>query len=131
MRNDIAIKIENISKVYRLFASRSDRIREALHPFRRTYHRQFWALRDISLEIPKGHTVGVLGMNGSGKLTLLQIISSVLQPSAGTIHVNGKVAALLELGAGFNPHLTGRENVILNGTILGLSRAEIHDRMEE
>lgn len=131
MRNDIAIKTENISKVYRLFASRSDRIREALHPFRRTYHRQFWALRDISLEIPKGHTVGVVGMNGSGKSTLLQIISSVLQPSSGTIRVNGKVSALLELGAGFNPHLTGRENVILNGTILGLSRAQILERMEE
>jgi len=131
MRNDIAIKTENISKVYRLFAAKSDRIREALHPFRRTYHRQFWALRNISLEIPQGRTVGIVGMNGSGKSTLLQIISSVLQPSAGIIRVNGKVAALLELGAGFNPHLTGRENVILNGTILGLSRAQILERMEE
>lgn len=131
MSEQIAVALRNVSKMYRLFASKSDRVREALNPFRRTYHREFWALKDITLDIPRGHTVGILGLNGSGKSTLLQIISSVLQPTSGSVQVNGKVAALLELGAGFNPELTGRENVILNGTILGLGREEIAARMDE
>ncbi len=131
MADDIAVKLENVSKMYRLFPSKGHRLREALHPFRRTYHREFWALKDVTLAIPKGHTVGILGMNGSGKSTLLQIISSVLRPTSGTVQVSGKVAALLELGAGFNPELTGRENVILNGTIMGLSREQILARMAE
>jgi len=129
MADAIAVRTESLSKKYRLFASRGDRLKEALHPWRRTYHREFWALRDVSLEIPRGTTVGILGLNGSGKSTLLQIISSVLQPTAGTVHVDGRVAALLELGAGFNPDLTGRENVVLNGTIMGLTRDQIRDRM--
>ncbi len=131
MSNEPAVQIENVSKKYRLFSTKGHRLREALNPFRRTYHREFWALKDITLKIPKGHTVGILGMNGSGKSTLLQIISSVLQPTSGTVQVNGKVAALLELGAGFNPEMTGRDNVILNGTIMGLKREQIMGRMEE
>ncbi len=131
MSEELAVKIQNVSKMYRLFSSKGHRLREALNPFRRTYHREFWALKDITLAIPRGHTVGILGMNGSGKSTLLQIISSVLQPTSGTVQVNGKVAALLELGAGFNPELTGRDNVILNGTIMGLNREQILGRMEE
>lgn len=131
MRDDLAIVAQAVSKKYRLFASKRDRVREALHPFRRTYHREFWALKDVSFEILKGQTVGILGMNGSGKSTLLQIIASVLQPTAGSVQVNGKVAALLELGAGFNPDLTGRENVMLNGTIMGLSRPHILDKLPE
>jgi len=130
MADAIAVRTHQLSKKYRLFASKNHRLLEALHPWRRTYHREFWALRDITLEIPRGATVGILGLNGSGKSTLLQIISSVLQPSAGTVHVDGRVAALLELGAGFNPELTGRENVVLNGTIMGMAREQIADRMD-
>jgi len=130
MPGEIAITLQDVSKMYRLFASKGHRLREALHPFRRTYHRQFWALRNITLQIARGHTVGILGLNGSGKSTLLQIIASVLQPTSGTVEVVGRVAALLELGAGFNPELTGRENVFLNGTIMGLSRQEILPRLE-
>lgn len=131
MHDDVAIKLEKVSKAYRLFDSKHHRLKEALHPFRKTYHREFLALRDVSLTIPKGKTVGILGMNGSGKSTLLQIISSVLQPTSGTVKVAGKVAALLELGAGFNPDLTARENLIINCTILGLPRSEILRRMPE
>jgi len=127
---DVALVLENVSKKYRLFPSRGHRLREALHPFRRSYHREFWALRDVTLRLSRSQTVGILGLNGSGKSTLLQIIASVLQPTSGTVRVNGKVAALLELGAGFNPDLTGRENVVLNGTIQGLEHHEILARME-
>jgi len=125
----LAVRADAVSKMYRLFRSKRDRLREALHPFRRIYHREFWALRNITFEVPAGRTVGILGMNGSGKSTLLQIISGVLYATSGSVHVNGQVAALLELGAGFNPELTGRENVVLNGTILGLTREAIRDRM--
>lgn len=125
----LAIRVENVSKKYKLFPSNRARIREALDPWRRSFHHEFWALRDINFTVSRGHTVGILGMNGSGKSTLLQIIASVLQPTAGTVHVTGRVAALLELGAGFNPDFTARENVVLNGTIMGLSRSEILDRM--
>jgi len=124
-----AITVDGVSKKYKLFPSKRARIREALDPRRRSFHHEFWALRDISFTVGRGHTVGILGMNGSGKSTLLQIIASVLQPTTGTVRVAGKVAALLELGAGFNPDLTARENVVLHGTIMGLSRAEILDRM--
>jgi len=127
----LAVKADNISKMYRLFNSTRDRLREAFHPIRRSYHREFWALQSVTFEIPEGSTVGILGMNGSGKSTLLQIVSGVLQATSGRVDVNGKVAALLELGAGFNPDLTGRENVVLNGTILGLKGDEIRDRMDE
>lgn len=127
---DVALVLENVSKKYRLFPSRGHRLREALHPFRRSYHREFWALRDVTLRLSRSQTVGILGLNGSGKSTLLQIVASVLQPTSGTVRVNGKVAALLELGAGFNPDLTGRENVVLNGTIQGLEHHEILARME-
>lgn len=126
-----AVKVEHVSKKYALFASKRDRVREVLDPWRRSFHRDFWALRDINLDIARGQTVGILGLNGSGKSTLLQIISSVLQPTMGRVTVQGKVAALLELGAGFNPELTGRENVVLNGTIMGLSRSEIAARMPD
>ncbi len=131
MATDAAIRVTHLSKKYQLFDSKAHRVREALHPLRRTYHREFWALKDINLEIPKGLTVGILGLNGSGKSTLLQIIASVLEPTAGTVQVDGKVAALLDLGAGLNPDLTGRENVVLSGTIMGLSREQILERMDE
>lgn len=129
MKEDIAISADHIAKKYRLFSSPSDRLKEALHPFRKRYHSEFWALKGVSFQIPKGQTVGILGRNGSGKSTLLQIVSSVLQPTSGTLAVRGKVAALLELGAGFNPEFTGRDNVILNGVIMGISRVEMQERM--
>jgi len=129
--SDIAIRVKNIFKKYRLFFSPKERLKEALHPFRKQYHNEFWALKDVSFDVPKGQTLGILGRNGSGKSTLLQIIASVLQPTSGSIEVNGRVSALLELGAGFNPEFTGRDNVILNGAIQGVSRDEMIERMPE
>jgi lipopolysaccharide transport system ATP-binding protein len=131
MTNSVAVRLEGVSKKYRLFRSARERILEALHPFRKTYHREFWALRDINLEIPRGQTVGILGLNGSGKSTLLQIISSVLRPTTGNVLVNGRVAALLELGGGLNPQLSGRENVVMSSAIMGFDRDRTLSRMEE
>lgn len=126
-----ALRVENVSKMYRLFRNRGDRLKEALNPFGRRYHTPFWALRDISIEVPRGQTVGILGMNGSGKSTLLQIIAGVLTPTTGRVVMEGRLAALLELGAGFNMDLSGRENVIMNSTIMGLSRRQIQSRIAE
>ncbi|MDO8426479.1 MAG: ATP-binding cassette domain-containing protein, partial [Deltaproteobacteria bacterium] len=123
-----AIRVENVSKKFRLFNSPKERLFEALHPFNKKYHREFWALKDISFEVEKGSTVGLVGRNGSGKTTLLEIISSVLKPTAGTISVAGRVFPLLELGAGFNPELTGRENVFLKGALMGFPRPEMDRR---
>jgi len=119
------ILVQRVSKVYRLYDRPFDRILEML-PFRaRPHHRQFWALRDVSLAVGKGETLGVVGPNGSGKSTLLEIVSGILQPTSGRVATSGRIAALLELGAGFNPEFTGRENVFLNGEIMGLTRAEV------
>jgi len=126
-----ALRVENVSKMYRLFSSRGDRLKEALSPFGKRYHKPFWALRDISVEVPRGQTVGILGMNGSGKSTLLQIIAGVLTPTTGRVVMEGRLAALLELGAGFNLDLSGRENVIMNSTIMGLTRKQIQSRIAE
>lgn len=125
-----AVELVGIHKMYRLFNSRGDRLREALHPFGRIYHHEHWSLRDITLSVAPGSTVGILGVNGSGKSTLLQIVAGVLQPTLGTCRVRGRVAALLELGAGFNPEMTGRENVVTNALILGLDRREIDERID-
>lgn len=124
-----AIRLEGVSKKYRLFASPGARLREAL--LRRPEHEEFWALRDVSFTLPAGRTLGVLGLNGSGKSTLLQIIADVLEPTEGEAEVNGRVAALLELGAGFNPDLSGRENVVTNARILGLTLRQALDRLAE
>lgn len=126
-----AISLRGVSKKYQLYASPGHRVYEALHPFNKKYHREFWALRDVDLDIPKGATVGILGVNGSGKSTLLQIICSILQPSSGTVEVHGKVAALIELGAGFNPDLTGRENAEINCAIQGLGPKVVRERLPE
>ena len=131
MTDTISVRLVGISKKYRLFRSKRERILEALHPFRKTYHREFWALQDINLEIQSGSTVGILGLNGSGKSTLLQIISSVLRPTTGTVFVKGRIAALLELGAGLNPQLSGRENVMMSSAIMGFDRERTLGRMEE
>ena len=126
-----AIIIDNVSKKYRLFNSARDRLKEALHPFSRRYHREFWALTDVSFEVARGQTVGILGRNGSGKSTLLQIVAGIMQPSGGKVTVNGRISALLELGAGFNPDFTGRENVIFQAQVMGLSRADIERKVPE
>ncbi len=119
---------QNISKVYRLYDKPIDRIREAL-PLAAPRHKDFWALRDIDIEVRKGETFGVVGPNGGGKSTLLQILAGILEPTTGRVVRKGRIAALLELGAGFNPEFSGRENVYINGEIMGLSRADIDAAM--
>ncbi len=120
------ISVQNVSKCYRLYAHAADRLRAVL-PFARrgTRATDFWAVRNINFRVEKGEVVALLGPNGSGKSTLLQIVCGILQPTEGRVLVSGRIAALLELGAGFSPEFTGRENVYLNGEILGLSRAEM------
>ena len=118
------VLVQNVSKIYRLYRRPSDRLRELL-PGSRPRHSDFWALREINLSVEKGETLGLVGPNGCGKSTLLQIVSGILQPTTGRVVTRGRIAALLELGAGFNPEFSGRENVYLNGEIMGLSRAEI------
>lgn len=120
-----AIHIRGVSKSYPIYRRPADRLKELVSLNRRCYHQDFWALRDVSLEIERGATFGLVGENGSGKSTLLQLIAGILQPTAGRVAVAGRVSALLELGSGFNPEFSGRENVFLNGTILGLSKREI------
>lgn len=128
---EIAIKVSCLSKSYKLYDNPVDRLRESLHPFRKKYHKDFYALNDVTFEVKKGETLGIIGKNGSGKSTLLKILTGVLTPTSGTISVNGKVSALLELGAGFNLEMTGIENVYLNGTLMGFSRKEIDARLPE
>jgi lipopolysaccharide transport system ATP-binding protein len=124
-----AVVLEKVSKLYRLYARPADRLKEALTRGRKRLHEEFWALRDVDLSVPKGATTAFIGVNGSGKSTLLQLVAGILQPSAGTLFVRGRVAALLELGAGFNPEHTGRENVYINGAILGIDHDEMKERM--
>jgi len=128
--NDIAIKVENLSKAYKLYNKPVDRMKESLHPLRKKYHHDFYALNDVSFEVKKGETVGIIGKNGSGKSTLLKIITGVLTPTSGIVQVNGKVSALLELGAGFNPEFTGVENVYFNGSIMGYTRTEMDEKID-
>jgi lipopolysaccharide transport system ATP-binding protein len=129
--NDIAIEVNNVRKRYRLFKSRNDRVKEAISLGRKQYHQEFWALDGISFSVTKGETIGILGRNGSGKSTLLQILASVMTETTGDVVVNGRVAALLELGAGFKPEFTGRENVILNGVIQGVSEKQMIEKIDE
>lgn len=124
------ISVNNISKVYRLYADPIDRMKEALHPLKKQYHKDFFALRDVSFSIGKGEVVGIIGKNGCGKSTLLKILTNVLAPTSGTVSVTGRVSSLLELGAGFNPEMTGRENVYFQGAIVGLSRRETDQHMD-
>jgi lipopolysaccharide transport system ATP-binding protein len=122
----------HVGKLYRLYERPQDRLKDSLlWRFGKTYGREFWALRDVSFDLSRGEVLGIIGRNGSGKSTLLQILAGVLQPTTGEVQVNGRVAALLELGSGFNPDFTGRENVFLNGSILGLSHAETARRFDE
>lgn len=124
-----AIKLTDVTKVYRLYDKPLDRLKEVVSPVHRTYHRPFYALNSISFSVEKGETVGIIGVNGSGKSTILKIITGVLRPTEGTVIVNGKVSALLELGAGFDMDYTGIENIYMNGSILGYTRAEIEQKI--
>ena len=130
MTDDTAISLTNVSKVFKRYHRPVDRLKELLLPGKQRSE-DFWALQAINLEIEKGNTVGIIGRNGSGKSTLLQIIAGTLQPTTGDMKVNGRVSALLELGSGFNPEFTGRQNVFFNGRILGLNQAEIESKFDE
>lgn len=135
----IAIKVRGLCKCYQIYEQPEDRLKQALLPRMhrllgkkgRVYYREFWAIRDISFEVRKGETLGVIGRNGSGKSTLLQVICGTLTPTAGSVEVTGRVAALLELGSGFNPEFTGRENIYMSGAVLGLTREEIDARYDD
>lgn len=115
---EIAISLKNVSKCFKRYARPVDRLKEILLPGKSRAD-EFWALQDINLEVPKGQTLGIVGRNGSGKSTLLQIIAGTLTLTTGKVSVNGRVSALLELGSGFNPEFTGRQNVFFNGRLLG------------
>jgi len=119
-----AIQVTQLCKTYQLYSRHSDRLKEALHPMRKKFHTTFFALRDLSLQVSRGEALGILGRNGSGKSTLLKIITGVLTPTSGQVHVLGTVSAILELGAGFDPEMTGMENIYFNGTIQGRERDE-------
>ncbi|BBP05746.1 ABC transporter ATP-binding protein [Sulfuriferula plumbiphila] len=137
--NDIAIRVQNLSKCYQIYDTPRDRLKQFFAPrlqslvgqTSKQYFREFWALKDISFEIKKGETVGIIGRNGSGKSTLLQIICGTLTPTSGSVETRGRIAALLELGSGFNPEFTGRENVYMNAAVLGLSKEEIDARFDD
>jgi lipopolysaccharide transport system ATP-binding protein len=129
--SDIAISIKNLSKVYKLYDQHIDRLKEALHPLKKKYYHQFYALKNVNLQIKKGEILGIVGRNGAGKSTLLKIITGILSPSIGDISVVGNISALLELGIGFNPELPGIENIYLNGTIKGFTRKEMSAKVED
>jgi lipopolysaccharide transport system ATP-binding protein len=121
MGEEIAISLNNVSKCFRRYDRPVDKLKEIILP-NKNYSQEFWALRDISFQVMKGETVGIIGRNGAGKSTLLQLICGTLTPTNGVVEVNGRISALLELGSGFNPEFTGRENVQMNGAIMGLSK---------
>jgi len=128
---DLALRVENLSKQYRIYATPGDRLKESLTRGRLKRHQEFWALQDVSFEIEKGTTTGIIGPNGSGKSTLLQIITGTLEPTHGSVYYDGRVAALLELGAGFNPEFTGIENIFMNASLMGFSRKETERLLPE
>lgn len=138
MSFEIAINVDNLNKCYQIYDQPRDRLKQMVLPrmqrlMRLTphqYYREFWALKDVSFDVKRGETVGVIGRNGSGKSTLLQIITGTLAPTSGSVTTHGRIAALLELGSGFNPDFTGRENVYLNGALLGLSTAQIDEKFD-
>ena len=139
MSSEIAIKVENLSKCYQIYDQPHDRLKQSIYPRLqrlvgqqpKQYHREFWALKDVSFEVNKGEAFGIIGRNGAGKSTLLQMICGTLSPTSGSVEVEGTVAALLELGSGFNPEFTGRENVYLNASVLGLTQEETDEKYDE
>jgi lipopolysaccharide transport system ATP-binding protein len=131
MNKNTAIKVQNLTKTYKLYDKPIDRLKESLHPLKKKYHKEFYALNNVSFEIKKGETVGIIGKNGSGKSTLLKIITGVLTPTAGRVAIHGKISAILELGAGFNPEMTGLENIYLNTSINGMNKAQTDKKIDE
>lgn len=139
MSSEIAIKVESLSKCYQIYDKPNDRLKQFIFPKlqqvigKKTsqYYKAFWALNDVSFEVKKGETVGIIGQNGSGKSTLLQMVCGTLTPSSGSIKTYGRIAALLELGSGFNPEFTGHDNIYMNAAILGLSQEEVHAKFDE
>ncbi|SNS23570.1 ABC-type polysaccharide/polyol phosphate transport system, ATPase component [Noviherbaspirillum humi] len=131
MSSDIAIKVSGLGKCYHLYDAPRHRLLQILFGKKRQFFREYWALSDVSFDVRKGETIGIIGRNGAGKSTLLQMLCGTLHPTAGTVQVNGRLAALLELGAGFNPEFTGRENVFLSGALHGLSNAQIQERFDD
>ncbi len=131
MSCEIAIKVSNVDKCYQLYAEPKDRLKQFLWRGRKQFYKEFWALKNINFEIKKGEVIGIIGRNGAGKSTLLQLVCGTLTPSQGEVTVNGRIAALLELGAGFNPDFTGRENVFMNASIMGMTHAKIAERFDE
>jgi len=131
MMKDLALEVNNISKVYKLYDKRTDRLKETFHPLRHSYHKKFYALKGVSFNVKKGEKIGIIGANGAGKSTLLKIITGVLNQTEGSIDMDGKVAALLELGAGFNMDYTGIENIYLNGTLMGYSHEEMDEKAQK
>ena len=129
--NSTAVQVQNLSKCYRIYNSPRARLMQAFWGERRRLYREFWALQQVSFQLERGQTLGVVGRNGSGKSTLLQLLCQTLTPTTGTVQIGGRVGALLELGSGFNPEFSGRENVFLNGAILGLSQREIEQRLDQ
>jgi lipopolysaccharide transport system ATP-binding protein len=131
IQRELCIKVDKLGKCYQIYANPKDRLKQALVRGRRKYFREFWALRDVSLEVERGECLAIIGRNGSGKSTLLQMICGTLAPTQGSIQTNGTIAALLELGSGFNPEFTGIENVFLNASLFGLSRKQIESRLDD
>lgn len=130
MSNELMIEIRDLTKVYKMYDKPIDRLKESLSITHKQYSKDFYALNNINLEIHRGENIGIIGTNGAGKSTLLKIITGVLSPTSGTVKVNGKISALLELGAGFNPEYTGLENIYLNGTMIGYTREEVDAKVD-
>lgn len=128
---EIVISVRNLSKRFGLYSSPAERLTEIFCPFVTKNCAEIWALKDVSFDVIRGQTLGIIGRNGSGKSTLLQVLCGILKPTLGEVTVNGRVSALLELGAGFHPEFSGRDNVYMNGAIMGLSRREVDKRFEE
>lgn len=126
-----AIVVDDVSKRFRLYKERSSSLKERVTRLQRSVYDEYWALKDVSFSVPRGSTFGLIGHNGSGKSTLLRLMAGIHRPTSGKVHVDGRVSALLELGAGFHPDLTGRENIYLNGSILGLNRKTINNKIDE
>ena len=129
--SEVAIRVDDVSKLYKLYDKPSDRLKESLGLTRKKLYKEHYALHNVSFDVKRGETVGIIGTNGSGKSTILKIITGVLNPSGGHVEIDGRISALLELGAGFNMEYTGIENIYLNGTMIGFSREEIDAKMQD
>ena len=129
--NEYAIQVQDVSKIYKLYDKPIDRLKESLSLTHKNYHKDFFALSDISFNVKKGETVGIIGTNGSGKSTILKIITGVLTPTSGQVRVSGVISALLELGAGFNMDYTGIENIYMNGTMMGFSKKQMDEKLPD